>query len=154
MKKLTTSEEIAVWSQLRSSMNSWVSVTATLLTGGTALFFVAFGVILANAETIGEGMTLLLTLGLFFGSLFLLISILHITHATSHITEACMSIESSLFGKEENIHKITIIANRHPVWGHGSPLGEYFKYWAFSIAIAVALLTIWRFLLWTGALTN
>lgn len=141
-------EEIAVWTQLRSSINTWVSVSATLLTGGTAIFFAAFGVIFANGEKIGNGITVLLTLGLFCGSFFLLISVWHISQAGVFITKACMSIEDSLFGEGENIHKITNIVNKHPIWGYNKPIGQYFRLWAFGLAIYAGLLTIWRFLIW------
>lgn len=148
MKKLSTAEEIAVWSQLRTSVNTWVSVSATLLTGGTAFFFTAFGVILANDDKIGSGITLLLILGLFCGSFFLLISVLHITQAGTFITKACMSIEDTLFGEGENIHKITNIVNRHPVWGYDKPIGQYFKLWAIGLWIVTGFLMIWRLLVW------
>jgi hypothetical protein len=154
MKKLSTTDEIAVWTQLRSSINTWVSVSATLLTGGTAFFFAAFGVIFANNEKIGQGVSFLLTLGLFLGSFFLLVSVSHISQAGLFITEACMSIEDSLFGKEENIHKITNIVNRHPIWGYDKPIGQYFKLWALSLVISAGFLTIWRFLIWLAILPN
>lgn len=148
MRKLSVSEEIAVWSSIRASINSWVGLLATLLTSGTALFFIAFGVIIANSEKLGDGVSVFLAFGLFLGSIGFCLSIWNISNLLHIAAESARTLEDSLFGKEENIHKITHILSRHPLWGKGKPLNEYYKFWGFGLTLAAGILTIWRLLIW------
>ena len=133
---------------MRTSIHTWVGLLATMLTSGTALIFIAFGVIIANAEKLGNGVSVLLTFGLFLGSIGFCLSVWNISNAFSIAAESARALEDSLFGKEENIHKITHILGKHPLWGRGKPLSEYYKFWGFGLPIAAGIVTIWRILIW------
>ena len=148
MGKLSNSEKISVWSSIRASINTWVGLLTTLLTSGTALFFVAFGVILANASKVGNGPISFMAFGLFLGTLGFGISVWHIANALSIAIKSAMSIEENLFGEEESVYKITTILNKNPLWGKGKPIGEYYKFWVLGLMIAAGGLTIWRVLIW------
>ena len=148
MGRLSNSEKISVWSSIRASINTWVGLLTTLLTSGTALFFVAFGVILANASKVGSGPVTFMSFGLFLGTLGFGISVWHIASALSIVVESAISIEEDLFGKEKSVYKTTTIVNTHPFWGKGKPMNEYYKFWVLGLMIAAGGLTIWRVLIW------
>ena len=148
MKKLSTSDEIFVWSSIRASINTWVGLLVTLLTSGTALFFAAFGVVLANADKLGNEATVFITFGFFLATLGFFVSVWHIANALSIVARSAMAIEDSLFGKEENIYKLTTSVSKHPLWTRGRPFEEYCKIWVSGLLIASGALTIWQILIW------
>lgn len=143
MNKLSNSEKLTIWNSIRTSINTWVGLLATLLTSCTALFFAALGVIFANSDKLKDLTIVIFTFGLFLGVLGFCVVIWHTANALKWAVRSARKIENDLF--EEDAYKITTVVNNHLLWGIGRPIEDYSKIWINGLTIAAGVICLWRF---------
>ena len=147
-EKLTVREDLMVWQSIRSSLASWNSLEGTLLANGTTLLFAAFGVIFANAEKLGNGLTFFISFGLFLGTVGINLGIHNLSASADIANTSALELEKEIFGEKDNPRKLTTRLNAHPIWG--VKYSKHYLNWSRGLSVAAGLLTLWRLFLWLG----
>ena len=138
---LSTSENLSVWQSLRNSITAWNGLQINLLANGTTLLFASFGIILSNAEKLGNILTFLISLGLFLGTIGINLTIWNLDHSTDVAIESAKALENELFGEGKNPRKITTNLSNQPIWG--LKLSRHYLFWSTGLMVASGLLTLW-----------
>ncbi len=146
MKKgeLSESVKVNVWMSFRSTLGVWEAVCLSLLTAGSALVASAYGIILINAEKLGDLVTFFLCFILLLACFCIEFIVFMFNNSVTVVIEASEKIEDSLFGKEESYLKITrnLSKSRNKLL----PFLQFRIYtvWGGMILFSALIITSWR----------
>lgn len=142
--KVSEKTLVATWQSLRSSIGLWDTASITLIIAGSAFICTAYGVLIANSAYIGNFLTAILSLFLFFGSVGIHYGILRFRYASDNGVRIAMRIEDIIFENDNNL-KITHQNMKEKNKIFNFLHNEYPKIWGIGLIVFALLITIWRF---------
>lgn len=135
-------KQLAAWQSIRSTIGNFDNLVIRLLIQATILLFLALGVITSYADALETTITIVLTLGLAFGTTLFTLGVFFYTALLEDSVKAAKQIECKLFKNNGDELKISHLLDKRLLaagrWG-----GYYYRIWVSMLAAGT-----WSFALW------
>lgn len=133
--------DLEAWQSIRSAIGNFDSLVMTLLTQGTLLVFAALGIVFSNADKLGVGIQILLSIGVLFGTAMLHIGVSRYSNSIVISVNAAKQLEERLWPNSVNPCRITSHLSEHPI-AAAKVMGQmYYRLWSY-ILFLISLIVI------------
>lgn len=145
-KELPDQIKVNVWQSLRTSIGIWQVTCLTLLTTGSTLVISAYGIILANANNLGDFTTAFLSVCLFAIALCLEYMVLRFMRTLTLGITSIMQLEKDIFENEkyEYLRISTLISKNRGITEKKIFKGKFYIFWGAILVLSSGIITAWR----------